>query len=218
MNSWTEYYKLKIQKVGFLEYYNSKIGKNKSFLAIVERYGEKTKKLVMESGIGTSFFLVYLNKKGFECAGIDKEKGIIEFGKFIAKKFKVKIHFYLQDLMKTNFAEKTFGVSFNLGVMEHFLDKEIIRAIREQTRIADYYIFAIPSENVLRPNSEYFGDERYLSARTWEDLITKAGAKLELKAGYRFEHKRFFSLLYNLFNVYYHKATFFVYVVKRREI
>lgn len=213
--SWSDYYKSKIKKQGLQKYYISKISKNKPFLNIVEKFAKKTKKNILETGLGTSFFLVYLSKKGHRCHGLDLEKNIINFGKTITKSFKTSIMFHQKNMIHTDFQNKQFGVSFNLGVMEHFTDEEIIKTIREQTRIADYYIFSVPSVNVLRPNSMYFGDERYMSAKKWESLIKKANAKIVHKIGYRFEYRKMYEWANKFFGLFYSKATFLVYAVSK---
>ncbi|MEM9337006.1 MAG: class I SAM-dependent methyltransferase [Patescibacteria group bacterium] len=212
--SWTEYYQDKIIKHGFTAYFNQKIAKNKPFLDCIESFLQPNERLV-EAGMGTSFFIAYFAKKGYNCDGFDIEPGILDFGKEVMQKLDVAgPNFYHDDIFESSFADNSYGVSFNLGVMEHFSDEEIISALKEQTRIAKRYIFAIPSANVLRPNSDYFGDERYLPAKHWEELIHEANLVLEKQIGYRFEGRPIISLMNHLTGLFYHQATFFVYVVR----
>ena len=85
--------------------------------------------------------------------------------------------------MNIDYTEKYFDVIFSNGVLEHFSDKDIIRALTLQIKQSDTVIVGIPTTFFKKEESLY-GDERYLSIKKWRDLITKSGGYIVEETSY----------------------------------
>lgn len=65
-------------------------------------------------------------------------------------------------MFNLNFKDKSFDVIFHQGVLEYYVDKNIISALDEQKHVGKIIVFEVPnSRSKLGPSS--YGDERLLS-------------------------------------------------------
>ena len=76
------------------------------------------------------------------------------------------------DMFSMGFKDKTFDVAFSQGVLEHYCDDDIIRALLEQRRIARIVVIDVPNE---RGKTGDYGDERSISPFQWRKLIRTSG-------------------------------------------
>ena len=72
----------------------------------------------------------------------------------------------------TGFGDKAFDIAFSQGVLEHYADDNIIRALAEQRRIARIVVIDVPSG---RGKIGDYGDERSISPAQWRELIQASG-------------------------------------------
>lgn len=216
LKSWGEYYKQRLKNKDLFSYYKYKIASNIKLIKLIERYTKKTNNNLLEAGAGTGLLSIYFKKKGYNCTCLDNDRSILDIAKEFSKIFCVNNEFIFLDIRKTSFKDREFGVSFNLGVMEHFDDIGAVIAINEQIRIAEYFIFSIPSINTGATSSQFYGNERYLSAADWERIIENSQADIVLKRGYNFSHNKVYGILNYFLPLFYNKADFLVYVLRRR--
>ena len=80
------------------------------------------------------------------------------------------------DVFELPFKDNEFGAVFSSGLLEHFEDAEIVRAIKEQLRVAELAIITVPTDHYyyIRGGKEY-GDERLILKLRWLGLFTEAG-------------------------------------------
>jgi len=100
------------------------------------------------------------------------------------------------DMYRLPWQIRQFDLAYHQGVLEHVSDENIVRALREQGRVARRIIFDVPNH---RYGAQPFGDERLLAIRHWKRLIQEAGLTLETVLGRDF-HRRLYLLPYALFS------------------
>ena len=85
--------------------------------------------------------------------------------------------FMIDSILKLNYKNKEFDVSFSNGVLEHFSDEDIIKTIKRQLKIANTVIVGIPTK-YFDDSEAMYGDERFLKLKFWREIISKAGGKI----------------------------------------
>lgn len=176
--TWYEIYIDEINEKGSISnYVNDKIKTKKNLINLIKKYSPNKK--LIESGSGTGILSTYLASLGFDSVAIDIDKDILNLSKKIAKEYgaKNKPKFMIDSILKLNYKNKEFDVSFSNGVLEHFSDKEIIKTIKKQLKIANTVIVGIPTK-YFDDNEAMYGDERFLKLKFWREIISQAGGKI----------------------------------------
>jgi len=76
------------------------------------------------------------------------------------------------DMFRMKFNNKVFDIAFSQGVLEHYSDNDIIRALVEQRRIARIVVIDVPNG---RGKVGDYGDERLITPTQWRKLIQTSG-------------------------------------------
>lgn len=176
--TWYEIYIDEINEKGSISnYVNDKIKTKKNLIDLIKKYSPNKK--IIEAGSGTGILSTYLASLGFDSVAIDIDKDILNLSKKIAKEYgaKNKPKFMIDSILKLNYKNKEFDVSFSNGVLEHFSDKEIIKTIKKQLKIANTVIVGIPTK-YFDDNEAMYGDERFLKLKFWRKIISQAGGKI----------------------------------------
>lgn len=102
-----------------------------AFARTVVKLGGKAESY-METGVGTGQTLERLQKMtGARCVGVEKTPNAYELGKQHA----VHCEMILGDALKLPLQDKSFDVSYSLGLFEHFSIDEQIQFMSEQARV-----------------------------------------------------------------------------------
>lgn len=176
--TWYEIYIDEINEKGSISnYVNNKIKTKKNLIDLIKKYSPNKK--IIEAGSGTGILSTYLASLGFDSVAIDIDKDILNLSKKIAKEYGAKNNpkFMIDSILKLNYKNKEFDVSFSNGVLEHFSDKEIIKTIKKQLKIANTVIVGIPTK-YFDDNEAMYGDERFLKLKFWREIISQAGGKI----------------------------------------
>lgn len=176
--TWYEIYIDEINEKGSISnYVNDKIKTKKNLIDLIKKYSPNKK--IIEAGSGTGILSTYLASLGFDSVAIDIDKDILNLSKKIAKEYgaKNKPKFMIDSILKLNYKNKEFDVSFSNGVLEHFSDKEIIKTIKNQLKIANTVIVGIPTK-YFDDDEAMYGDERFLKLKFWREIISQAGGKI----------------------------------------
>lgn len=210
--SWYKVYLKDIEKKGTIDnYVVDKIKNKKPLINLIEKYA-KTKNII-EAGSGTGVLSTYMASIGYNSIGVDIDKEILELSKKISRIYnaKNKPEFIKKSIFELDYKKDQFDVSFSNGVLEHFSDDEIIRALEQQLYIANKVILGIPTKYFNQEEAMY-GDERYLSYSTWRKLIKEAkGTILEEKSMHYMDLK---SRLLN-FKKYFRPYPYRIFVIKK---
>ena len=81
------------------------------------------------------------------------------------------------DTLALPFPDRRFDVAFSVGVLEHYPDEWIVKALREQARVAECVIVSVPLDHYLVMFGGV-GDERPIHHVHWLRLFAKAGLSL----------------------------------------
>jgi ribosomal protein L11 methyltransferase (prmA) len=176
--TWYEIYIDEINEKGSINnYVNDKIKTKKNLINLIKKYSPNKK--IIEAGSGTGILSTYLASLGFDSVAIDIDKDILNLSKKIAKEYgaKNKPKFMIDSILKLNYKNKEFDVSFSNGVLEHFSDKEIIETIKKQLKIANTVVVGIPTK-YFDDNEAMYGDERFLKLKFWREIISQADGKI----------------------------------------
>ena len=184
MKDWYDIYLNEINLKGNVRnYLDYKIKNKKKLINLIKKYSHNKK--IMEAGAGTGIISIYMSSIGYDVTAIDIDKKIQNLSKKICDEYTTnnKPNFIIKNIMNIDYTEKYFDVIFSNGVLEHFSDKDIIRALTLQIKQSDTVIVGIPTTFFKKEESLY-GDERYLSIKKWRDLITKSGGYIVEETSY----------------------------------
>lgn len=134
---------------------------------------------LLEVGFGSGVTARTFADMGYEVVAVDIELPLVEqLSRWCGMYPNLKVHH--MDMFDLGFKSKVFAVAYSQGVLEHFPDEAIVRALQEQARVAETVIVDVPNHRSLgRPH----GDERLLPQSHWRGLIKKAGLTLVEEAG-----------------------------------
>jgi len=76
------------------------------------------------------------------------------------------------DMFRMGFKDRAFDVAFSQGVLEHYCDDDIVRALLEQKRVARIIVIDVPNG---RGKIGDYGDERSIPTLRWRKLIQTSG-------------------------------------------
>ena len=136
---------------------------------------------VLEVGCGSGTTSVMLADQGYNVTAVDVNKSLIDR---IQERYRGGLSGSLNVMHHDMFALPWESLSFDLtihqGVLEHFDDQSIVRALQEQGRVSRWIIFDVPNQ---RKQTKPFGDERFLSFPHWQSLIHQAGLTIDAYYG-----------------------------------
>lgn len=150
-NGWGNYWSPKKKSLGrsiidFMRYFYFK-------WVVLFLVGDVTNKTVLEAGCGTAESLVLLTKKAKKVYGIDLSNDALALSKKIFTEREIPVEKYeikKGDLNNIPYADNTFDVVFNAGVIEHFTDlqpiKEMIRVAKPGGRV----VILVPAKGLYK--------------------------------------------------------------------
>ncbi|HTL70358.1 MAG TPA: class I SAM-dependent methyltransferase [Candidatus Eisenbacteria bacterium] len=163
--SWGHFY----ADSGTPEYYRRHVEIHKTFLDRVE---EGKPRRVLEAGCGSGIMSVYFSKKGIETTALDRDREVLAKAKQSGEALGGRAVYREGNIFKLPFSDGTFDAAFSQGVLEHFSDDDIRRAVREQLRVARRVWISVPSKYY---NHRDFGDERLLTDKEWKKILEGTG-------------------------------------------
>jgi len=182
MSRWSELYSDQINDdiFGFIE---KKLSNKKNIINLVMKYAKES---FIEIGSGTGILCVHFANLGLDVVGIDNDKDMLDISLEVKKAYAKsdKVKFYYQDLFEIT-TKKKYDVIFSNGVLEHYSNEEIIKAIELQHEIAETVIICIPTK-FFSTRTAMYGNERYLALSDWRKLIKDAGSNIVEESYYEY--------------------------------
>ena len=126
---------------------------------------------VIEVGCGSGLTSVLLASMGYRVTAVDANAQLVEKVKRLEITFPNLISVQA-DMFRMEFKDKTFDIAFSQGVLEHYYDENIVRALLEQRRIAQVVVIDVPNG---RGKIGDYGDERSISPLRWRKFIQTSG-------------------------------------------
>ncbi len=112
----------------------------------------------IEVGCQTAYFSALFAKAGADCYCIDNEKKELEKGKRLFKELGLKAKFVLMDGFDLKFADNSFDVVFNHGVIEHFKREKQDKMLLEMKRVSKNLVY-VSVPNKFHPESSRIKNE-----------------------------------------------------------
>lgn len=132
---------------------------------------------ILEAGAGAGYLAFYLSSLGHGVVAMDIDTDFMEKANSALRS---NVSILRQDIRTYPYTGSSFDLIYNIGVMEHFPDEDIIRIFKNFRFASKVFIFAVPNFKI--PYS--YGDERYLSRRRWKRLLRLSGWKTKEIFGY----------------------------------
>lgn len=131
---------------------------------------------ILEVGCGTAQLSLLLADSGFEVTALDMDCDVLRHAKKKVCLKEIKLNFIEGNLLDLSsiFEKQHFDTVCHSGVLEHFSDNDIVKALSEQKTISKKVVFKIPN-NRNKLTDKHFGDERFMSNMKWKKLIKSAG-------------------------------------------
>lgn len=126
---------------------------------------------ILEVGCGSGLTSVLLASMGYRVTAVDMNTQLVERIKLFEITFPNLVSIQA-DMFRTDFNAKTFDIVFSQGVLEHYTDGDIVRALVEQRRIAQIIVVDVPNG---RGKIGDYGDERLIFPAEWRKLILASG-------------------------------------------
>lgn len=145
---------------------------NADFIQAIARFVKPGDK-VLEIGSGTGVLCFPLAQGGVKITSIDNDPGVLKMALINSAVLGADIEYQEADAFHLPFADREFRLSFSLGLLEHWTDKEIGKLIAEHQRVADVVVVGMP---IAGHTGEELGNERYLTMEEWEQLLKPMGA------------------------------------------
>jgi SAM-dependent methyltransferase len=162
---WQKFYEQPVTLRRIFEIVNGQ----KVFLDKIIHYGRGGG--LLETGIGSGIMSIYLSSLGHRVIGLDKSSALVERARALSRTLSVlgvSPEFVTGDTTSLPFESESFAVCFHQGVFEHFDDDRILRALKEQLRVARFVVFSVPT---VRYPCRDVGDERLLPASIWRAIL-----------------------------------------------
>ena len=131
---------------------------------------------ILEVGCGSgkgSVLAKMLNPRK-RVAALDASAGACQHTLELAKYAGVDVEVYEGDALTLPFRDQEFGIAFSMGVLEHYPDEWIIKALKEQLRVAEAVLVNVPLPHYGQSFRSH-GDERWLAKTYWLALFAEAG-------------------------------------------
>ena len=143
---------------------------------------------VLEVGAGTGSHSIFLSYFGFRVISVDLSWPLIRRCVGHNRRLFGSARFAAMDAFQLGYPDGAFDAVFSQGFFEHFSDEEIERLLAEQSRVARYVVISVPNRSY---RVQDFGNERLLSRREWEALLTRLGYRLLVSRDYAPVRARF---------------------------
>ena len=170
-------------------YYSSLFNDYSDYVSLIEKTAKERKELldmiirhtpanarILEADESTSVLSVYLNKNGYRNDACIFDPDMKDLDERINAQNKTAVNYHSGNITRLPFSDKTFETIFSYGILETLDDEKLSLALKEGLRIADIYIFEVPtidfSGNTLK------GNERLRDRESWENQLSQMSLKI----------------------------------------
>ncbi|MCU0412443.1 MAG: class I SAM-dependent methyltransferase [Bacteroidetes bacterium] len=105
-------------------------------------------KPILEAGAGRGRWVLHLRRLGYDVTGIDIAESDVAFG----LKHDPTVPLEIRDVLRTGFADGSFGAVISLGVVEHFEEgpQAAFAEVRRVLQPGGLFFVTVPTRNLLR--------------------------------------------------------------------
>lgn len=177
--SWGDFY----AESGGVDYLLDHLTIHKDF---IKEILERKPRTALEAGCGSAVMSIFLAMTGIQVTACDRDEAVLDHAGKTADRWKARLVFSKQDLMKLDFPPNAFDVSFSQGVLEHMSDEEMRQACKEMLRVSKIFIFSVPCHFYRHKD---YGNERLMPIEKWSRILQGIGQS-EFKYYYYVRTKR----------------------------
>lgn len=114
--------------------------------------------------------------------GLDIDPGVCELARKYVNRVHGKVEIIQGDVFNIPYSQDDFfGAVFSSGLLEHYSDDDIVKAMKEQLRVAPTVIVSVPTDHYYHQRGQReYGDERMITKIDWMRLFREAGEIVEL--------------------------------------
>ena len=164
-NDYTDYCAF-VQKTG---------NENAYLLDVIRRYTPE-KGRIIEAGNGTSALSVSLSKEGYEVFYCGSDGDMLELAKRINGANGTSVSYRQSDIYRLPYEDESADTIFSWEVLETLSDAELASALEEGLRIANTYVFMVPTIAIVANTLK--GNEHLRSVDEWRVFIEKEGYQI----------------------------------------
>jgi hypothetical protein len=133
-------------------------------------------KKTLEIGSGTGLQSCFVSYFGIEVISIDRDERVAKMASKVSRYYNSKdVSFVVADARYLPFKNKTFGLSFSQGLLEHLKNETIVEIVSEaKNAVNGKILFSVPSINFPEQS---FGNERLMYPEDWKAILFQFKAK-----------------------------------------
>lgn len=127
-------------------------------------------KKTLEIGSGTGLQSCFISYFGIEVISIDRDVKVAKMASKVSRYYNSKdVSFVVADARYLPFKNKTFGLSFSQGLLEHLNNQTIVEIVLEaKNTVNGKILFSVPSINFPEQS---FGNERLMYPGDWKAIL-----------------------------------------------
>jgi len=127
-------------------------------------------KKTLEIGSGTGLQSCFISYFGIEVISIDRDVKVAKMASKVSRYYNSKdVSFVVADARYLPFKNKTFGLSFSQGLLEHLNNETIVEIVLEaKNTVNGKILFSVPSINFPEQS---FGNERLMYPGDWKAIL-----------------------------------------------
>jgi SAM-dependent methyltransferase len=155
-------------------------------IRVIQKVVPSQQSRILEVGCGSSIISFFLADYGYRVVCVDTDSAVLNWVEQRFPFFKHYITLGCADVLELPFADHSFDLVFSQGLLEHFDDPTIVKALQEQRRVARIVVFDVPSRR--HGPDRLRGDERLLSISHYSQLCKETGLTIQRLYGRRWIH------------------------------
>ncbi len=148
---------------------------NKELLETIDRHSSEPGR-ILETGETTSALSVYLNRDNYQNEVCQFHPDMYDLSVRINAQNKTDVLYSKGSLFKLPYEDHSFDTIFTCQILETLNEKDLVRALSEGLRVADTYVFPVPTikirSNLLK------GNEILRSRKSWEKILKRNGFRI----------------------------------------
>ena len=172
--------------------YVDKIGNENAYLLDMVRRYTPEKGRIIEAGNGTSALSVALSRQGYEVLYCGTDEDMLELAKRINEQNNTSVIYKQSDIYRLPYEDEHADTVFSYEVLETLSDAELASALEEGLRVANVYVFMVPTISIIANTLK--GNEHLRSVDEWIAFIEREGHQIK-------EYKEFDNGGYVIFTI-----------------
>jgi len=140
------------------------------FISLLNKFFILKNAKILEVGCGSGAISMDLSLRGAIYTGVDISYEAIRIAKLIASNYNVaNCEYTYGNGFNLVYPDNSYDINFNIGVLEHFSDNDIIKMLKEMARVSKYIIVGVP----------YSGSQIYRLAKKFLKVIIHGSTDLK---------------------------------------